>query len=400
MAALDDPLRLGILQACGLIDGSGENDQLDRLTELASHAIGAPVSLVSLVTPEKQVFSGITGLGGWAGESRETPLSHSFCQYVVNDEEPLVIEDARTDPRLADNLAIPDLDVIAYLGVPIRSDTGAILGSFCVIDTQPRKWTQGDRQFVETLAASAAGEIDRQARVDNLMQDLRRRLVPRELPEVEWADIFGTYEALGHENLGGDFYDVSTGSDGRVLIALGDIVGHGVDATVAMGQLRAAAGIQMYAGRSMREIMTSLDGYVLEHFPGIRNAALTLVSIWPDGRIEHLRAGAWPPLIFSAGGEVRPLREGSSWPIASVDGDRPDPTTDHLQPGETIIMFSDGLPEGHEEDPDRAMETLRSALSTFGQAAIAEVHRVLAASLPPRKDRSDDLAIISLRRTR
>ena len=242
---------------------------------------------------------------------------------------------------------------MVVLASGIRSDTGAILGSFCVIDNQPRKWTQSDRQFVETLAASASGEIDRQARVDNLMQELRRRLVPSELPEVGWADIFGTYEALGHENLGGDFYDVSVG----------------------------------------------LDGYVLERFPGIRNAALTLVTIWPDGRIEHLRAGAWPPLVFNSDGEVRPLREGSSWPLASVDGDRPEPTTDHIDPGEMIIMFSDGLPEGNEEDPDRAMDALRSALSTVGRAPIAEVHRVLAASLPLRKDRSDDLAIISLLRT-
>ena len=80
-----------------------------------------PVALGLLVTPDRQFFKSPVRLPSPFAERRETPLSHSFCQYVVDDGAALVVEDARLDERLADNRAIPDLGVIAYAGFPIRS---------------------------------------------------------------------------------------------------------------------------------------------------------------------------------------------------------------------------------------------------------------------------------------
>lgn len=79
----------------------------------------------------------------WATE-RETPLSHSFCQYVVVDGQPLVIEDAHADHRVRDNPAIEALGVVAYLGVPLRDPDGVTSGSLCAIDHQPRQWSDRD----------------------------------------------------------------------------------------------------------------------------------------------------------------------------------------------------------------------------------------------------------------
>ncbi len=60
---------------------------------------------------------------------RETPLSHSFCQHVVTSSKPLVIDDARLDPRVKDNRAIADIGVIAYLGIPLTIDN-QVIGAF------------------------------------------------------------------------------------------------------------------------------------------------------------------------------------------------------------------------------------------------------------------------------
>ena len=87
------------------------------------------------------------------------PLSHSFCQYVVTDQAPLVITDARADGRLCGNLAIPDLNVIAYAGFPLRSPDGQVLGSFCAIDGRPRPWTDTEVEILQDLAANAESEI-------------------------------------------------------------------------------------------------------------------------------------------------------------------------------------------------------------------------------------------------
>lgn len=117
MAALDDANRLLVLQATGLLDTPPE-ENFDRLTRLASRILRVPVSLISLVGADRQFFKSQVGLPAPYDTARETPLTHSFCQHVVTNENILSVSDAKADPRLRDNLAVRDLGVVAYLGVP------------------------------------------------------------------------------------------------------------------------------------------------------------------------------------------------------------------------------------------------------------------------------------------
>jgi signal transduction histidine kinase len=158
-AALSDPGRLAALRGSALLDTPAE-EAFDRLTRLAAHALGIPVALVSLVEEDRQFFKSCIGLAEpWASE-RGTPLSHSFCQHAVASGEPLVIEDAREHPLVRDNLAIRDLDVIAYAGFPLVTSEGIVLGTFCAIDSKPRRWSDDDLAFVREMAESAMTEIE------------------------------------------------------------------------------------------------------------------------------------------------------------------------------------------------------------------------------------------------
>jgi GAF domain-containing protein len=156
--AVRDPGRVAALRATGLLE-TGADPQFDRLTGLAARVLGAPVALVSLVDADRQVFKSCLGLPEpWQSE-RQTPLSHSFCQHAVARREPLIIEDAREDPVLKDNLAIRDLNVIAYAGIPLIDDDGHALGSLCVIDDKPRHWTPDQVQLLSDLAQAVQTEI-------------------------------------------------------------------------------------------------------------------------------------------------------------------------------------------------------------------------------------------------
>jgi CheY-like chemotaxis protein len=160
-AAIAQPDRLAALQATALLDSPPE-ESFDRLTRLASRLLGAGTALVSLVDKDRQFFKSQTGLAQpWAG-ARQTRLSHSFCQWVVSGQEALVVEDATRHPVLRSNLAIRDLGVIAYAGVPISDGDGQVLGSLCAIDGKPRSWSDDDletlydlRQAGEAYAALA-----------------------------------------------------------------------------------------------------------------------------------------------------------------------------------------------------------------------------------------------------
>ncbi|MGI9181068.1 MAG: GAF domain-containing protein, partial [Longimicrobiaceae bacterium] len=158
--AVHDPVRLAALRHTTLLDTPPE-ESFDRLTRLAARALGAPVALLSLVDEERQFFKSSVGLPEpWASQ-RETPLSHSFCQHVVASGEPLFVEDAREQPQLHPDLAITELGIVAYAGVPLRTREGQPLGTLCAIDFQPREWKEAEVGMLRDLAAAVMAEIER-----------------------------------------------------------------------------------------------------------------------------------------------------------------------------------------------------------------------------------------------
>ncbi|MCY1143722.1 SpoIIE family protein phosphatase [Actinoplanes sp. Pm04-4] len=131
----------------------------DQFATMVRAAVRVPVALVSLVEPGRQIFPGALGLAEPWQQTRQTPLSHSFCQHVVTDARPLVISDARTDSRVKDNLAIDELGVIAYAGMPLTDTDGNVLGSLCAIDTQPRQWAAAELELLTALAAACSESL-------------------------------------------------------------------------------------------------------------------------------------------------------------------------------------------------------------------------------------------------
>lgn len=155
---LADPARLLAVRASGLLD-TPPDEGFDRLTRVVARLLDAPVSLISLVDADRQFFKSQQGLPEPLATTRQTPLSHSFCQHVVKTGRPLSVNDARIDPLVRDNEAVKDLGVIAYLGVPLRAPGGAIIGSLCAIDTSPRTWQDADINTLTDVAEMVASEM-------------------------------------------------------------------------------------------------------------------------------------------------------------------------------------------------------------------------------------------------
>jgi len=159
-AAVAGRERLAALASTGLLASRGPDAAFDRHARLAAQVLNAPIALVSLVDADRQVFKGCVGLPEpWASE-RETPLSYSFCQHAVAARDRLIVEDAREHDLLRDNLAVKEMGVVAYAGIPLREPGGEVLGTLCVIDTQPRHWSSHQVQLLEDLAASVATDVE------------------------------------------------------------------------------------------------------------------------------------------------------------------------------------------------------------------------------------------------
>lgn len=137
------------------------DEEMDRFTRLITTIIGVPVALISIIDKDqsRQFFARSHGLDEPWASWQQTPLTHSICQHVVANGKLLSVKDARIDPLFHENLAIRDLNVVSYLGVPISLPAGTNVGVLCAIDYRPRDWTQNDKLLINNLAASISDLI-------------------------------------------------------------------------------------------------------------------------------------------------------------------------------------------------------------------------------------------------
>ncbi len=156
--AVQDPERLAALRKTGLLD-SAPDPSFDRHVRLAAEVLNAPIALVSLIDEDRQFLKSTIGVEEPAASERETPLSHSFCQHAVAQRTPLIVEDAREHPLLKHNPAVEEMGTVAYAGVPLIDAGGHALGTLCVIDSRPRKWSKSQVELLNDLAASVVSDI-------------------------------------------------------------------------------------------------------------------------------------------------------------------------------------------------------------------------------------------------
>lgn len=155
---IEDPRRLERLRSTGLLTAR-RRPQLDSITHLAAEMTEAHSSRVSLVEVDRQVFPSVHRRDVEWDEPYETPISDSFCQYVVMNDAPLVVEDARTHPVLASHPAVLEGGVVAYAGFPVRAPDGEVLGALCVVDRVPRAWTPVQLSGLGDLATAVDTKI-------------------------------------------------------------------------------------------------------------------------------------------------------------------------------------------------------------------------------------------------
>lgn len=178
-----------------LLDSAPE-EAFDRFTQLAIALLDIPMSLVTFVDQDRQFFKSYYGLPEPWASRRQTPLSHSLCQYVVASRQPLIVQDARKVAELKQNLAIPELGMVAYLGFPLLVEDHA-LGSFCAADTKPHAWSQREVRIVQALANYVNEELA--LRIETRE---RQGAFLQELASFVDAELAARFEDFAHQKPG------------------------------------------------------------------------------------------------------------------------------------------------------------------------------------------------------
>ena len=156
-SAVADPIRLDVLRRTSLLDSPPE-ESFDRLTRLAAKLTGAPVTFVSLVDLNRDFYLSSYGFGEPLATVRQIE-GRTFCHYALVAEDSLVLDDVTQIPVYRDVSTVESLGVRAYAGIPLVTEDGQVLGSFCAIDFKPKNWSERDIDILTELAHSAMREI-------------------------------------------------------------------------------------------------------------------------------------------------------------------------------------------------------------------------------------------------
>ncbi|WP_415952818.1 PAS domain S-box protein [Streptomyces sp. KLOTTS4A1] len=200
--------------------------------------------------------------------------------------------------------------------------------------------------------------------------------------------------------VGGDWFDLIPLGAGRTGILIGDVMGRGLDAAAAMGQLRAAAHALAKTGMEPRQLMHALDSIVTDLDQPEQLVTCCYLTLAPDtGELTVCSAGHLPPLLADRSGRVRALDAPVSAPLG-VGGIPHQQTRTAVQPGATLVLYTDGLIETPGSDIEHRIAELTRTLDTAfvtadGLEAVAD--RVLAALRPDPEGHDDDVTLLLAR---
>jgi anti-anti-sigma factor len=246
------------------------------------------------------------------------------------------------------------------------------------------------------LAAIMTERVGALEREHRNAETLQRSLLPDRLPIIPGVEFASRYlpGSAGLE-VGGDWYDVFTLPRGRLGLTIGDVVGRGLAAATAMGQLRTALRAYAIETDSPAAVLQRLSRLVAE-FEAAQMATLIYAVLDPDTRtLSFASAGHPPPLLIEPDGPASYLMEGRSPPLGVTKAAQAEASV-NIRPGSTLVLYTDGLIEGRRGSIAETMEALRAAVEGHhGDLDSLCDDRVLQ---PPRPESSgDDVALLLVR---
>ncbi len=337
-------------------------------------------------------------------------LSRTILNAVLDDCTSVVTRDAAQDPRFQAQQSIVAQSIRSAMAVPLF-DNEKVLGALYADTTDPRVQYGDEHLEVLTVLANMAAVkitnarlLESEATRQRMAQELataahiQRSLLsePPAVPGVTCvARIVTCYE------VGGDLYDLHLRPDGRLVVVVGDVSGKGMGAALLMSSTLSSARVLYDSCHDPAELVTRLNSVLHRSTDAGRFVTLFVGCLDPaTGVLHYCNAGHNPPLIVGRG-EMRPL-DATGIPVAMLEAYPYASATATLEPGDTLALYSDGIPEamcGLEffGDP-RLADALRVAAATpeldlAVRSVLAEVE-AFAAGTP----RVDDITLVLVRR--
>jgi serine phosphatase RsbU (regulator of sigma subunit)/CheY-like chemotaxis protein/anti-sigma regulatory factor (Ser/Thr protein kinase) len=288
----------------------------------------------------------------------------------------------------------------SLLVIPLVAE-GEFLGMLLLAARDPDRFEQRDLELMMLAAermATAIDHVQRYADSRQLVETLQRSLLPDQLPHQAGLELAARYLPGGlAPQIGGDWYDAVELGNGRTAVMIGDAVGHGIRAATRMSELRNALRAFAIEGHNPAAALQQLDRVVeVTIGPGMVATALFLLIDAQEGTVTVARAGHPPPALRTADGEVSFLDTEGTLPVGLDQNRRAEEGTFTIGPGDTLLLFTDGLIETRDEPITTGFQRLRDAFASAPEAVESVCDHVLSAT-SGNHDRDDDVALLVVR---
>lgn len=381
--ALGRPAQVASNGLAGL-SAVGLEESLGRVAALAAAALSTPRASVTFAGTRS--FSGMIGAIG-AG-SQQSPYEQLLCADVLCSEDNLIIGDTRARRPVRTNGNLPGpVGMIAWAGVPVHDQDGRVAGVLWVADQVPRQWSVSDVAILKILAQVTSSEVILWAALAHtagravVAQTLEESLLPPRVPSIPGLQVAAQYAAGGTvAEVLGDFCDVFPSTRGTWGMVVGDVCGKGSAAAKVTALARYA--LRAVARRQTRPSLILADlNQVLLDWPTDDRRFLTAIyaTVRPvrAGAMVRISSAGHPlALVLAANGQVHEFGRPGTLLGVLADPELHD-SQRLLRPGDSVIMFSDGVTEargGLDRDlyGDERLRRLVARLGGLTATAMAE----------------------------
>ena len=399
---------------------SGPDTALDRISRLAARIFDTPLAAVSFVGDEQVWFKGRFGL-----QVPAVLAQPGLCVTAAQRSGTYVLIDALADPWASVHpMVAGDPGIRFYAAAPVRTTDGHRIGVVSVMDTEPRHAAASQLALLPELAglvtdqlelrraAVTVIEVEQEARsrllaeakrISYIADTLQDTLTPSRLPDIPGLDLAVYYEPFSTDDVGGDFFDVFPVNDKRWGIFVGDVVGKGVEAAAFTPLARYSVRTAAVVEPGPAEVLAAVNEAVRRDPASGENMYCTIAygDFAPhDGgqswQATMALAGHPPPLLIRRGSVESVTAEGTV--IGSFEHQQYSTTTVTLDPGETIVYYSDGMTDLLTGEGWLGVEGVSAALRDrelrSAQDAVELLRNVITRNDQPLRD---DLVILAVR---
>ncbi|MFD9083535.1 SpoIIE family protein phosphatase [Streptomyces erythrochromogenes] len=380
-----------------VIDALGDAHGLERLGSMGMVMGLVEAGRIHLVAEGPE--------GSFVPGTRYTRIDEQYpMSEVVRSLQPRFLDSAEEFaedyPALWTKISYMRISAAAYL--PLIAQARPI-GAIGLLYQDKDGFTQEERNLLVALGSSIAQSLQRAMLLEqehDLAEGLQQAMLPRRIPAVPGGEIAVRYRsARMGQDIGGDWYDVIPLPGGRVGAVIGDVQGHDTHAAAVMGQLRIVLRAYAAEGHSPGTVMARASVF-LHELDTERFATCTYVEAdLSTGVLQVVRAGHIDPLLRTRDGDCHRLPVGGGMPLGlSAEFGRLEypVTTVELDPGETLLLCTDGLVEHPGADLDDGIHILTSHIRS-GPADLQLLADRLCEIVTDRGG-NDDMALLLLRR--